>query len=107
MTQLSVADVLERAADLIEPEGCWTQGSFARDAAGERIFSRDKRAQCWCMFGAIVVVGNAQKINEITDLFLDNFNKAPIAFNDTPGRTQAEVVSALRRAATLARQGDA
>ncbi|MFA6031846.1 MAG: hypothetical protein WC889_02965, partial [Myxococcota bacterium] len=54
MSDLSVADVLERAADLIEPEGAWTQGESARDANGKPLKQgSDHNAVCWCVLGAI------------------------------------------------------
>jgi hypothetical protein len=110
-TPLCVADVLERAADLIEPEGAWTQGAYARDAKGRKfITGRAEGMVCFCAIGAIDHVTNA-----ITPLWKDALTALQQvlpesrigAWNDAPERTQPEVVAALRRAATLARAGDA
>lgn len=41
-----------RPIDLIRKG--WTQGAFARDRNGEGVYSRDKKAVCWCLSGAII-----------------------------------------------------
>jgi hypothetical protein len=48
-----VAKVLNAAADLIEPEGRWTKGAFARDAYGEVVVPVCSEACSWCAVGAI------------------------------------------------------
>jgi hypothetical protein len=101
--QLSVADVLERAADLLTPEGAWTQGAFARDEDGAPLLgSVDGAARCWCMVGAVIHAGNGQHFNKANDLLCD-ITEGTFSFNDEPSRTQAEVVAKLREAAALAR----
>ncbi len=108
---LSVADVLERAANLIEPEGAWTQGEYARNAYGSGFIHNRRYPHgppvCFCLNGAInFVAGNrvtqdytpAQRIVE--SMFDDG---ATGTWNDAPERTQAEVVAKLREAAALAR----
>jgi hypothetical protein len=118
---LSVAAVLERAADLIEPEGKWTQGDSARDANGNRLRAgTEEGAVCWCVLGAIskvvghpasLLFGAAQKAlasvlpSEILPIFDDDGDELPIeaSWNDAPERTQAEVVAKLREAAALAK----
>ena len=102
-TPLCVADVLERAADVIVDNG-WCQGTFHDNG-------------CYCALGAIAqacgidgwkanfaegMTGRAaQKLrNTVHSEAIDDWN-------DAEGRTQSEVVAALRRAATLARAGAA
>jgi hypothetical protein len=111
----SAADVLERAAKLIEPEGAWTQGAFSLDETGSH--SEDLTAigpaVCWCVLGAIAeIVG----VDPVAPWGLNNTavaaklalsrviedDNVPM-FNDAPGRTQAEVVAKLREAAAKAR----
>jgi hypothetical protein len=107
-----VADVLLAAALLIEPEGAWTQGAFNRDADGET--GDDLVVDtpvCWCALGAVAHVlrhdaaqpwsGAALEAELAIVALLDN-SDVP-AFNDTPGRTQSEVVAKLREAAALAK----
>lgn len=104
--ELTVADVLERAADLIEPEGAWTQGAYAKYADGrETIVGRGEGLVCWCLIGALDAA-----TDDVRHLWKDAFQATqavvgrPLAsWNDKPDRTQGEVVSKLREAATLAR----
>lgn len=102
MSGLSVAEVLDRAADLIEPAGAWMQNALSKyDIAGN--------PTCMCVIGAVLNVPGASF--EAVD-FLDKLlpptkvaDKRPAAkWNDAPERTQAEVVAKLREAAALARE---
>lgn len=87
----AVADVLDGAADLIERDG-WVQG-VNHLPTGEH-----------CMNDAIEKVAGkalywpAKRYVEAVVGF-----SATAAWNDVPGRTKAEVVSALRAAAERAR----
>jgi hypothetical protein len=107
---LSVADVLERAADLIEPEGAWTQGVYARDAEGHILGAGTApEAVCFCALGAIEHIGGhgapakAFLARHIMPEGYRSTTHTVGSFNDDPRRTQAEVVAKLREAATLAR----
>jgi len=102
MTDLNAAEVLERAADLIEPVGAWTQDMY-------RVPGKD----CFCAVGAVgMVLGKGKWIGgRAAEDFVDANSKLfgmdasdLEEWNDTPGRTQAEVVAALRQAAALARE---
>lgn len=91
----SVADILDKAADLIEPEGAWMQGDYGGHHLG-----------CYCALGAIRAVGGyAHDINPAAYI-LQQVVPAKFAheWNDAPERTQAEVVAKLREAAKLARE---
>ncbi|UIJ43764.1 hypothetical protein LZK98_11745 [Sphingomonas cannabina] len=99
MSALSVADVLERAADLIEPEGKWTQKNGG------------VRGVCWCASTAIGaahpdgIALDAQRF--FANLISPGGGLAIVriwCWNDAPERTQAEVVAKLREAAALARE---
>lgn len=93
----SVADVLEAAADLIEPDGAWTQGEYV-----------GINGNCWCALGAIKRVGNyVGDINPASmQLLLVISGRFVHEWNDAPERTQREVVEALRSAASLSRQNE-
>lgn len=100
----TVAAVLERAADLIELEGRWTRKEMARDRNGRYAEPRSPKAVCWCMAGAAHhVAGDTMSaiiaVNQMRRVTLGSVS----LWNDTPGRTQAEVVTALRTAARLAK----
>ena len=104
-----VAAVLNAAADLLEKPGAWTQGEMARDESGSGVEERDPKAQCWCVIGAV-----ARATTDLTGWVSNTYVEARTTlalavgtdadggipdWNDTPGRTQAEVVKALRHAA--------
>jgi hypothetical protein len=106
---LKPSEVLAKAADLIEPKGCWTQHILARK--GRKIFATGlgndwKQADCFCVSGALIVASgeDADWVDNKAREFLRGVIRSPeIQWNDTPGRTQAEVVAALRKASELAR----
>lgn len=93
-----IADILNKAADLIEPEGAWTQGRWTADDYS-----------CRCAEGAIAAAANISPLNIGSHpaaialakvLGLPNAHQGGIAlWNDDLSRTQAEVVAALRAAA--------
>lgn len=112
--QADVADILDRAADLIEPEGAWTQGAFVRDAFGSDVYEAFREeaadAACFCLYGAIgSVIGRDPEgyrdADPLLEAVLGVSSPYEVAkWNDAPERTQAEVVAKLREAALLARQ---
>lgn len=96
----TVAEVFAAAAALIEPDGCWTQKAFALDALGQPVRSRSENAVCWCAGGAIERVSADHSLIYQTWDALERVVGGPFtAWNDEPGRTQDDVVSALREAA--------
>ncbi|GAA0729863.1 DUF6197 family protein [Sphingomonas japonica] len=108
MSELTVAEVLDRAADLIEPQGAWTQYYYALDAYGRETYYA-KEATCFCALGAISVACGAEPSEEEgtgpQKLLWKLIGAVPISeWNDAPERTQAEVVAKLREAAALARE---
>lgn len=100
---MEVSEVLNKAADLLEKPGAWTQMAFARNAEGEETGLSQYRGQavCWCILGATwAVAGDDSRDadDELRRFIGDDIN----CWNDAPGRTQAEVVEALRQAALRA-----
>jgi hypothetical protein len=100
---MNVADILEKAADLIEPEGAWTQGAYSSD---------DLDCTCRCLVGAIASALDTDEFgaekwivrNRIATRFFGREREGwLISWNDSPERTQAEVVAKLREAAAEAR----
>lgn len=84
-----LADVLNRAADLIERDG-WVQGRF-RGPNGEHCAT--DAVVCACEFSMVVY-------NDAVDVLLEAIRRQNLPrWNDEPGRTQAEVVAKLRAAA--------
>lgn len=89
------SEVLDAAANLIEPEGAWCQGQFHNGLSH-------------CMAGAILLSGGrvfGAEYGFVSRVAILTFgpHSSLAHFNDAHGRTQAEVVSALRQAAELAR----
>lgn len=103
---LTVSNVLERAADLIEPEGAWTQNTLARSHFRSHVLPQDQNAVCWCASGAVfALAGNdiplaKQALLQLQDHIRSNYIGG---WNDAPNRAQSEVVAALRAAAVAAR----
>jgi len=117
-TPLSVADVLERAADRLEQPYAWTQGAFSRNADGSADLDEDGLAAsnpvCWCAMGSIAQtvgvdplapwVWSSTSVQGDAYRFLSGHLGIDVAdWNDAPERTQAEVVAKLREAAAIAR----
>lgn len=95
MSGMSVADVLDAAASLIEPAGAWIQGEEAStNLAG---------AACYCAMGAVAVVCPPGLYHAAWGFARQACGGSVTRFNDDSTRTQAEVVAALRQAASLAR----
>lgn len=102
---MNVAEILTKAADLIEPEGAWTQKANARDSEGRKTFASGEDAVCFCMAGALIHAGGGAYPKEFVDAVLPPARGGLdrlVFFNDAPERTQAEVVAKLREAAERA-----
>jgi hypothetical protein len=96
MAALTVADVLDRAADLIEPEGAHLKYDLARDANGRSVDPDSPDAVSWCAAGAIYAAGGIPTdARDAADDLIPGGNL--VEFNND--HTQAEVVAALRQAA--------
>lgn len=107
---MSVSDILSKAADLIEPEGAWTQDAFARTDTGEPLNYPRTDGVCRCLNGAIWKASRRDRddyqrscdwIRGILRSRKETWSLA--GWNDAPERTQAEVVAKLREAAALAK----
>lgn len=105
---MTLRDDLLAVAALLEPEGAWTQRFEARDHGGLLVATSADGACSWCLDGAIRRVTRSPLYSSA------RYNKAAVAlsqacptrsyinWNDAPGRTQAEVVALVRRAAEAA-----
>lgn len=105
---MKASDVLAKAADLIEPEGRWTQGYRAQTSEGRITEPGTSEAHCWCIVGAIQEVeesGGHSPYSRPALRFVDCVvGHEPALWNDDPSRTQSEVVTALRSASKLAEE---
>lgn len=99
----AVADKLREARALIERG--WTQGWFARTAAGNDCWYSAKEASCWCVTGALFRVAiSVREESRLAGTFLAAIDTTDgiAGWNDVPDRTQAEVLAAFDRAIELA-----
>lgn len=99
------ADVLRAAADLIEPEGAWTQGYWARTSSGFATDPYLEAASCYCALGAIANVTGITQLGKVhtlapTDALCRAVGDVAM-WNDKRSRTQAEVVAKLREIAAM------
>lgn len=100
----TVPEVLRAAADLIEPEGRWTQRELARRANGRSTNPNSLEAVCWCSAGALqrIIGSTADPYHEAINWLREAIADVVTIFNDAPGRASHEVIAALRQAADLA-----
>lgn len=97
----SVADYLDAAAELLSKPGAWTQGAYARIApGGPTVGPGSPEARCWCLAGALGAVDATHR----AWIAFDKYVGGIVTFNDRLGRSQGEVVQALREAAQTSRQ---
>jgi hypothetical protein len=118
MDKLSVADVLDRAAEVLSRPGAWTRGGYFRSRELQTSVDRD-RADCFCVVGAMTISAGRKAYpaqiegGDVGKAFIAALPPGAIegtggeygifVWNDAPERTQAEVVATLREAASLAR----
>lgn len=88
----TTADILNAAADLLEQPGAWTQGEIKYGAIVDAILQ---------------AAGPGFNITRACNALRSVIQDAIVCFECAPGRTQAEVVAALRAAARLAQEGGA
>lgn len=95
------SEILDAAADLITPEGAWTQDDY------------EDRPGCFCMVGAVLRVQGKTFGTEDDDPVSRLLAKVMFGteevyliprWNDEAERTQSEVIQALRTAAEKARE---
>ena len=103
---MEVSEVLNKAADLLEKPGAWTQGAIGRLEDGTPVLSADatelSRATCYCMAGALWVANGYQYPGAAFDALPEGPRRGTGTWNDATERTQAEVVEVLRQAALRA-----
>ncbi|MNI86210.1 hypothetical protein D3C73_1432770 [compost metagenome] len=103
--------MLGAAADLLEKPGAWMQEDYC-DTGGYYAKSL-QQASCWCIVGAIGAVADMdgpeaeEWANRVLGPLIPGVEEGyPVTgvpgWNDKDGRTQAEVVAALREAARQA-----
>lgn len=120
-----ISEILDKAGDLLAGEGKWTQGAYSRDSEGKADLYEDpeeppiaaSNPACWCALGAIAVACDADPMWGYTfsqrqlqpagiamNYLAKTVSAEILVWNDTPERTQSEVVAAFRAAAAKARE---
>lgn len=94
------SEILDEAADLIAPQGAWTQFKYSN---GEQRSPYDADATSFCINGAIQRCAGRDRSDVARRILHRALGTGPTSWNDSHNRTQAEVVAALRQAAELAR----
>lgn len=95
--------LLQRARDLLTPEGTWTQHARAKTKTDLPTYPKSRYATCWCVLGALersadFRSGNGVLASELAQRALyDALPKTVAGWNDAPDRTQPEVLALLDR----------
>ena len=88
--------ILDKAIELISPEGAWIQGAFARNHLNQQVTSFSSSAVCWCAYGVLIKCdADPHLVVEVTKS-IDGADSLSI-WNDHPNRTQQEVIDLLKR----------
>ena len=86
-----------KPSDYIRRGWCQFNTALAKD--GSYRPAKDGEACQWCLDGALYVAINGQhnrkEYLDLYNLIENKLGKDPIKWNDTPGRTQKEVIAAL------------
>ena len=121
---MNTSEVFAAAADLLTPPGAWIQMELAEDGHGDSVEPNNPAAVCWCAMGAIAKVtrklgGQANdgamamlgrrllekglittyedEDEDGNEVYIKRSDDETVPeWNDTIGRTQAEVVAMLR-----------
>lgn len=95
----STAEILTAARGLICTPDRWVQGDGATDSLGNSVSMRHPSATCRCTLFAILTVGSGAEaglaidtLRQVIDLPED---VSLPEWNDTPGRTHADVMAAF------------
>lgn len=107
---MKTSKVLRAAANLIEERG-WTQGASAKSKTGRIVLVKSRSAACFCSSGAIeraARTGNEERSALLSlgaTILASNVPKyihrtlRVVAWNDEDGRTKAQVLEMIERAA--------
>ena len=102
------SQVLRAAMEKISAPHAWAIGALAYDGSGQIVAPNAGEAQAWCAVGAMCAV---REVGRVTPEIRAIARRIAMAidwpdgvgdWNDCYGRTHADVLSALKRAAELA-----
>lgn len=98
-TDIIPAELLEKGAAYIEEHGLWQGQYWAAAATWQGALRKGAAA---CQFGSLLIAteGDYDAASQVSMTLTEFLNEASINWNDTPGRTAAEVADAMRACAT-------
>jgi hypothetical protein len=106
------SEVLRKAAEKIATPEKWTTGAFGRKADGSVCSGGDPGAVAFCLSGALIAASGVDPVYLDASRHLSRalivcgatgwVETSATGFNDSNGRTHAEVLAALTKAAELA-----
>lgn len=103
---MKTSEVLLAARELIATPEKWTCGNYAKTSAGVAVSEDDDLAIAWCAMGAIRHEAPDREAimsaRHVLERVLPSRSSTVADWNDAPGRTHAEVIEALTKAAALA-----
>lgn len=102
---MTVVDLLKAARELISVPERWTRKAMARDRYNAPVLATSSKAVCWCLDGALLMVGAGVPFKLIHDAegFLTRASGwCFISWQDHFSRTHAEVMAMCGRAIALA-----
>jgi hypothetical protein len=91
----------EIAAELREHPERWVQNAPSLDAQGNKTNCADAESVCWCAWG-FVQRSRVLRVSCVDRILDDLTGGNVISWNDTPGRTAAEVAELFDKAAAKA-----
>lgn len=95
----------EKAKKTLQGRNAWIQDREASDKKGKFVNPRSKTAVQFCASGALNRATRSDNVFwKARELFIKANGQTPIGYNDTPGRTKTEVVSAIAKAIKLGKQ---
>lgn len=94
-TRYNADRVLTRMLTLLQKG--WCQRSIARDRHGHPVMATSKNAVRWCLMGTFFAQRTQLRWYAFRLLFKGEMARSPLEWNDDPKRTQADVLSLVRR----------
>lgn len=98
MDKSEVIQVLDEAKRILVEKG-WTQGYFAKNAAGENVRLDSEEAESFCVLGAAFRAAGCRNESFIRAALIAAAPAGePAEYNDAPGRTKEEVLALIDKA---------
>jgi len=98
MNKAEALKILDEAQRILVEKG-WTQGYFAKNAAGENVRLDSEEAKSFCVLGAAFLAAGCRNESFIRAALIAAAPAGePAEYNDAPGRTKEEVLALIDKA---------